>query len=69
MISGLSSWTVMISTGSYNTYWVGFEANSFAHATSPPTAKLNMAPTFYLSPCSLEKKGERNRRRSQEIFR
>lgn len=46
MISGLSSWTIIISTGSYNTYWVGFEANSFAHATSPPHSKAERGTYF-----------------------
>lgn len=38
----------MMSTGSCNTYGVGFEANSFVHETSSPLAKLNMAPIFGL---------------------
>ena len=69
----LSSWTVIIFTDFYNSYLVGLEANSHCkfklqiHVQLPlPTTKMNIPSTLCLLPCSLERRGEKSRKRSQE---
>lgn len=69
MISSLSSFILMMSAGSCNTYRFGFEANSLVCTVFPSSVKLNMAATSCLPFCSLEGEKKKEWKKIEEKAR